>query len=70
MTPEEMTVVARSAARLIDLPGGYAVLDEELRKRGYTLAAVLVAFMSHDMHIVMGEPQPDCQPCMEALYPA
>jgi len=46
------------------------VLDEELRKRGYTLAAVLVAFMSHDMHIVMGEPQPDCQPCMEALYPA
>jgi|WetSurSiteA1Bulk_404760.scaffolds.fasta_scaffold55634_4 hypothetical protein len=67
---EELTeerMVALRAARLLDEVGGFALLDEELRKKGFTLAAYIT---NHEMHLVTGEVYSECRLCMEALYPS
>ena len=67
MDEERMIWVARQAAWLLSEYGGYAILDEELRKKGFTLTAHIT---NHEMHRITGEVYPDCPPCMEALYPS
>jgi len=67
MDEEWMGWVARQAAFLLDEYGGYAILDEELHKKGFTLAAYIT---NHDMHVITGEPRSECSLCMEALYPS
>lgn len=61
-----MARVARAAAFLLDEYGGFAILDAELRAKGFTLAAYIE---QHHLHVVMGEVDPECSECMEALYP-
>ena len=62
-----MALVARQAARLLDERGGFAILNEALRAKGFTLAAFIP---THDLHALMGEVYSDCPPCMEATYPS
>lgn len=66
MDEERMRAIAVAAAELTREVGGIQVLNEELRKVKFTLAAYL---SQHEMHLITGEVYSECRECMVALYP-